>query len=62
MMASVGPTQMHKSPTLAAGIPEIITVGQQAGIIGPPTWGTSTVTIGQVCISVIREAGGIGNI
>jgi hypothetical protein len=29
--------QTHISPTLAAGIPEIITVGQHAGIIGPPT-------------------------
>ena len=58
-MTSVGPVQMHISPTLAAGMPEIMTVGQQAGIMGPPTWGTTPVTIGQVCISEIREAGGI---
>jgi hypothetical protein len=59
-MTSMGPTQMHLSPILAAGMPEIMTVGQHGGIIGPPTWGTTPVTIGQVCMSVIRDAGGIG--
>jgi hypothetical protein len=58
-MTSVGPTQMHMSPTLAAGIPEIMTVGQHAGIMGPPTCGTGPLNAGQVCMSEIREAGGI---
>jgi len=31
----------------------------QGGRIGPPTWGTTPVTIGQVCMSPAREAGGI---
>ena len=56
---SGGPTHVHISPIRAAGIPEMITVGQHAGIIGPPTCGTSAVTIGHVCISEIRAAGGI---
>jgi hypothetical protein len=60
VIVSIGPTQVHMSPTLAAGMPEMITVGQQAGIIGPPTCGTTPVTIGQVCMSVIRAEGGIG--
>ena len=58
-MTSGGPTQVHISPTRAAGIPDMITVGQHGGIIGLPTCGTTPVTIGQVCISVIRDAGGM---
>ena len=50
---------MHMSPTLAAGMPEMMTVGQHGGMMGPPTWGTRTVTIGQVCMSVMRAAGGM---
>jgi len=48
---SGGPVHVHISPTLAAGIPPINTVGHPGGRIGPPTCGTTPVTIGQVCIS-----------
>lgn len=59
-MASGGPAQVAMSPTRAAGIPPMKTVGQQGGTIGPPTCGTGPgFTNGQVCISVIRAAGGI---
>src|SRR5690554_7285007 len=50
MMVSGGPVQVAKSPTLAAGIPPINTVGAPGGRIGPPTCGTTSVTNGQVCI------------
>jgi hypothetical protein len=58
-MESGGPVQVAISPTLAAGIPPMSTVGSPGGKIGPPTWGTVPVTIGQTCISVILAAGGI---
>jgi hypothetical protein len=58
-MVSGGPEQVSISPTLAAGIPPISTVGQPGGNTGPPTWGTVPVTIGQTCISLIRAASGI---
>src|SRR5262249_22679924 len=57
-ITSGGPTQVAISPTRAAGTPAIITVGQHGGRIGPPTCGTTPVTIGQVCISPRRAAGG----
>jgi hypothetical protein len=50
------------SPTTAAGIFAIITVGTPGPIIGPPTCGIggkAGVTIGQTCISVNLAAGGI---
>src|SRR5947209_15994452 len=37
----------------------MITVGSQGGMMGPPTWGTVPLTIGQVCMSPSRAAGGI---
>src|ERR1035441_8790768 len=58
-MTSGGPTQVAMSPTRAAGSIPISTVGQPGGRIGPPTCGTIPVTIGQTCMSVIRDAGGI---
>jgi hypothetical protein len=57
MIESGGPVQVAMSPTLAAGIPPIKTVGSPAGKIGPPTWGTVPVTIGQTCMSVTLAAG-----
>src|SRR6185436_8469164 len=60
-MASGGPVQTHMSLTRAAGMPPMITVGQHGGKIGPPTCGTGPVNMGQVCISVIRAAGGIND-
>ena len=59
MIVSGGPTQVHISPTRAAGSPPISTVGHPGGKTGPPTCGTTPVTIGQVCISLTRAAGGI---
>src|SRR5580700_9794805 len=56
-MTSGGPTQIAMSVTRAAGRPPMSTVGAQGPMIGPPTCGTSTVTIGQTCMSVIRAAG-----
>jgi hypothetical protein len=53
-MTSVGPTQMHMSPTLAAA-------GNDEGWTARRYYKTShasAVTIGQVCISEIREAAG----
>jgi hypothetical protein len=61
IIVSGGPTQVAISPTRAAGRKPINTVGQPGGNIGPPTWGTTPVTIGHVCISVILAAGGISN-
>lgn len=55
-MTSGGPTQVHMEPTFAAGMKPIITVGAPT-TTGPPTWGTTPVTIGQTCMSVIRAAG-----
>ncbi|MEM9928489.1 MAG: hypothetical protein AAF840_01595 [Bacteroidota bacterium] len=50
------------SPTTAAGNLAIKTVGTPGPTMGPPTCGMGGkpgVTIGQVCISVRRAAGGI---
>ena len=59
-IVSGGPTQIHKSPTTAAGKPPISTVGTQGPDTGPPTCGFGPgSTIGQVCMSEIRAAGGI---
>src|SRR5215218_10073978 len=58
-IVSGGPAQVHMSPTRAAGMPAIRTVGAPGGMIGPPTCGTTPVTIGQVCMSPTRAAGGI---
>jgi hypothetical protein len=59
-MESGGPVQVAISPTLAAGIPPMSTVGSPGGKIGPPTCGTGPgFIIGHVCISVILAAGGI---
>jgi hypothetical protein len=61
-MLSGGPTHTNMSVARAAGWPAIRTVGQTGGRIGPPTCGTGGtpgVTIGHVCISPIRAAGGI---
>src|SRR5262249_26414065 len=60
-MAAGGATPVAWSPTRAAGSAPISTVGQHAGRIGPPTWGTGPgLTIGQVCMSPRRAAGGMG--
>src|SRR5258708_10721682 len=45
------------SPTRAAGMPPIKTVTPPGGRIGPPTCGTTTVTIRQTCMSVTRAPG-----
>ena len=50
---------MHLSSNLAAGIPPMSTVGHPGGRMGPPTWGTVPLTMGQLCISVTLAAGGI---
>ena len=55
-MTSGGPTQTAISVTRACGSIPVRTVGQQGGRMGPPTCGTSTVTMGQTCMSV--SAGG----
>ena len=36
-MVSGGPLQDALSPTLAAGLPSTVTVGEQGGKMGPPT-------------------------
>src|SRR5262245_22637539 len=61
-IVSGGPTQTALSPTRAAGWPPMRTVTPPGGRTGPPTCGTGGVpgvTIGQVCISPTRAAGGI---
>src|SRR4051812_30987461 len=58
-ITSGGPTQVAMSPTRAAGIPPIRTVTAPGGRIGPPTCGTTPVTIGQVCMSPTLAAGGM---
>jgi hypothetical protein len=55
-MTSGGPTQTAMSPARAAGSPPISTVGHPMDI-GPPTWGTTPVTIGHTCKSEILAAG-----
>src|SRR5688500_1956213 len=59
-MTAGGPTHVHMSPTRAAGIPPIRTVGAPGGMIGPPTCGFGPSNIGQVCMSPTRAAGGMG--
>lgn len=57
---SGGPVQVAMPPRFAAGRPPIKTVGAPGGRRGPPTCGTPPgLTIGQVCISVTRAAGGM---
>jgi hypothetical protein len=56
IIESGGPTQVHRSPTRAAGKPPIKTVTLPGGNTGPPTCGTTPVTIGQTCISLILAA------
>jgi hypothetical protein len=58
-MRSGGPVQVAMSPTRAAGIPPMRTVGAPGGMIGPPTCGLGPSDIGQVCMSPTRAAGGI---
>jgi hypothetical protein len=58
-IVSGGPVQVHISPTLAAGMPPIITVGQPGGMMGPPTWGTGPVVMGQMCMSPALAAIGM---
>lgn|GEM_PF-6993135 len=41
-IVSGGPTQVHVSPTTAAGNAPINTVGTQGPATGPPTWGMGT--------------------
>jgi hypothetical protein len=38
----------------------VMTVIAHGGMTGPPTCGTSPVTIGQTCMSVTRAAGLLG--
>lgn len=64
-IGSEGPTGPHRhmSLTRAAGMKPISTVGSPGLVIGPPTCGIGGVpgmTMGQVCISVNRAAGGMG--
>jgi hypothetical protein len=54
---SGGPTHTTMSVIRAAGRPPINTVGAPGATIGPPTCGTTTVTMGQTCMSVSRAAG-----
>jgi hypothetical protein len=56
---SGGPVHTHISPILAAGRPPIKTFTLPGGKIGPPTCGTTPLTIGHTCISVILAAKGI---
>src|SRR5581483_5284495 len=51
------PAQTHMSVARAAGMPPISTGTAHGGMIGPPTCGTTPVTIGQTCGSVRRAAG-----
>src|SRR6185312_1346188 len=55
-ITSGGPTQTAMLVTQAAGRP-LTSAIEPPGRIGPPTWGTRTVTIGQTCMSVTRAAG-----
>ena len=56
MITSGGPVQTHMSVRRAAGNPPINTVGAPGDMIGPPTCGTTPVTIGQICMSVSLAA------
>lgn len=55
-IVSGGPVQIAISPTVAAGMPPMMTLGEPLAM-GPPTWGTVPVTMGQVCMSPMRAAG-----
>jgi len=55
-ITSGGPVHIAMSVTRACGRPPVSTVHMPV-MIGPPTWGTTPVTIGQVCMSVMRAAG-----
>ena len=60
MMVAGGPTQVHISPITAAGMFDMSTLGTPGPVMGLPTCGIGGVpgvTIGQVCISVMRAAG-----
>ena len=59
MIVSGGPTQVQVLPSVAAGRLPIKTVGPPGDAMGPPTWGTTPVTIGHTCMSVTRAAGGM---
>tara|TARA_S200000501_G_scaffold208531_1_gene195880 strand:+ start:548 stop:829 length:282 start_codon:yes stop_codon:yes gene_type:complete len=56
-----GPIQIQVSPTTAAGMFPIKTVGSPGPRMGPPTWGIVPVAAGQLCKSAIRAAGGMGS-
>ena len=59
-MVSGGPTHVHISPIVAAGMPHINTFGTPGPVIGPPTCGMGGVpgvTIGQAWKSPMRAAG-----
>src|SRR3954468_18102040 len=59
---SGGPTQIARSPTLAAGRSPMRTVGAPGPTIGPPIWGmggTPGVSIGHWCMSERRAAAGM---
>src|SRR5215210_7322966 len=61
-MLSGGPVHTHMSPTVAAGMPLISTVGTPGPVIGPPTCGIGGVpgvARGQTCMSPTRAAGGM---
>jgi hypothetical protein len=59
---SGGPVQTSMSPTVAAGKPPMSTVTVPGGKTGPPTCGTTPVTMGHTCMSVILAAKGIGRL
>jgi hypothetical protein len=56
-ITSGGPAHVNMSEMRACGSPPVSTVTAQGGRMGPPTCGTSTVSIGQTCMSVARAAG-----
>lgn len=56
-ITSGGPTHVNMSEIRAWGRHPVSTVIAQGGRMGPPTCGTSTVSIGQMCMSVARAAG-----
>jgi hypothetical protein len=55
----VGPKQKALSVTRACHKKHVTTVDSPE-MIGPPMWGMMPVTMGQVCKSIIRDAGGMG--
>lgn len=54
---SGGPTQTAIEPGPIAGITPTKTVGAEGAATGPPTCGTTPVTIGQTCMAVRVAAG-----